>query len=174
MQSKIISKKRSVIVDHIKWKTIHGGLLVISQSKSQGWVIDIYFITIFVILNQKIYIMCYYILNHDDNLIFVMFYIKMSCIIFSPQISNQWFLGIFCHNFSKQSNNYMKSDFQYWSTPTLEFIQVPLHKRRKHQTAEQYQGSADRGELDPKSDVNRLASGKLLLNPLLYPVSVRG
>ena len=43
--------------------------------------IDIGVIIIFLILNEKMNIMCYCILNYDDNLILVMLYIKMSCII---------------------------------------------------------------------------------------------
>ena len=62
-----------------------------------------------------------------------------------------WYL---CHNRLEQSTNYIKFDFQYRYTPKLEVKQPPLHNSREHQTAEQYQGSAGRGELDLKSDVN--------------------
>ena len=47
------------------------------------------------------------------------------------------------------------SDFQYQSTETLKFAQLPLTKSIKHRTREKYQGSSNRGELDLKSDVNR-------------------
>ena len=56
-------------------------IIVILQSKSRGWVIDIDFIIIFVILNKKMNIMCYCILNYNYSIIFVMFYIKMARII---------------------------------------------------------------------------------------------
>ena len=49
--------------------------------------------------------------------------------------------------FLDQSNNYIKFDLQYISTPTLEATQLPLHKSSEHQTAEQYQGSANLGEI---------------------------
>ena len=38
---------------------------------------------------------------------------------------------------------------------------IPITWSSEHQTTEQYQGSADRGELDLKLDVNQPASGKL-------------
>ena len=81
--SKQHSKKAAGIVDHIILKTIHWGLLVIVilQSKLRGWVIDIVFIFIFLILNEKMNIMCYCILNYNYSIIFVMFYIKMARII---------------------------------------------------------------------------------------------
>ena len=52
VQAKTTSKKRPIIVDHITFKTIHGVLLFIFilHSKSRGWVINIGFIWIFVIL----------------------------------------------------------------------------------------------------------------------------
>ena len=66
-----------------------------------------------------------------------------------------------CHNCLKKLKNYINFDFQYRSTLTLEVTQFTLHKINKHQTVEKYQGSADSGELDLESDVNRLASKKL-------------
>ena len=50
-------------------------LLVLTQSKSIGRVIDVYFFIIFLILNNKSYIFCYCILNYDDNLIFDIFFL---------------------------------------------------------------------------------------------------
>ena len=123
-------KNRPVIVYHIHCMTLHGGLLVIVilQSKFRGWVIYIYFIIIFLLLNNQRYIVRYCILNYDDNLIFVVFYIKMWCIIvflanFESVIS--WYLR---HNCLKRSTNYTKFDFQYRYTPTMEVTQLPLHK----------------------------------------------
>ena len=68
----------------------------------------------------------------------------------------------------KKSKNYIKFDRQYRSTPTLEATQFPLQKSSEHQTAEQYQGSANRVELDLKSVVNILATGKLRKYTTVY------
>ena len=70
--------------------------------------------------------------------------------------------------FPNQSNNYIKFDFQYISTQTLEATQFPLHKSSEHQTAEQYLGSANCVELDLKSVVNLLATGKLQKSTTVY------
>ena len=67
----------------------------------------------------------------------------------------------FLSQFSNQSKNYIKFNFQYWSTSTFKVTQLPLPKISKHQTEEQYKGSANRCELENYG------------NPLLYPVSVR-
>ena len=84
VQASITSEKRSIIVDHIKFNIIHGGLLVIFilQSKPRGWVIGIDLIFIFMRWNRKRYNICYCPFTYDDNLNLVMFYIKSSCIIF--------------------------------------------------------------------------------------------
>ena len=123
--------------------------------------INIVFVFIFVLCNKKRYVMFYCPLTYDDHLILAIFYIKMSCIILFPQLSNQWFLGIFCHIFSKRSKNCINFDFRFRSTATFKDTKFLLPKRSKHQKTEQYQGSADRGELDLNSEVNRPASGKL-------------
>ena len=144
--------------DHIKCKTIHGGLLVvvIIQSKTS----DLY--KKFVILNQKRYIMWYCTLNYDDNFIYLLCFIfKCHLSLFFSQILNQWFLGILCNNSLRRSKNYKNFDFQYRSAPTLEVTQLPLNKINKHLTAEQYQGSANNGELYIKSGVDWMASGKI-------------
>ena len=60
--------------------------------------IDIVFIFIFVILNEKLNIMCYYILNYDKNIIFNILNIKMSCIIVFLKISESVIYWDFCHN----------------------------------------------------------------------------
>ena len=79
-------KKRPVIVNPIKCKQkIHGVLLVILHSKRKGWVIDIDFIIICGILNNKRYIFCYFIMNYDENLIF-----------------NLLFLYVIYHHFSQK------------------------------------------------------------------------
>ena len=67
----------------------------------------------------------------------------------------------FCHTFSKYSNNYLKFNFQFLSTSTLENSQLPLHIRSEHQTAERYKGSANRGGLDLNIFVNKPDSGKM-------------
>ena len=89
------------------------------------------------------------------------FILKFHLSFFFSPILNQWFLGIFCHNVLKQWKNYIKFDFQYQSTPRLEVAHLPLHQSSKHLTSEKYQGSADRGNLDLKSEVNRPSSSKL-------------
>ena len=60
---------------------IHGGLLVILHLISIGWVIDIDCIAIFVKLNNKTYILCYCILNYDDDRTFDLYVSYMSFII---------------------------------------------------------------------------------------------
>ena len=73
----------------------------------------------------------------------IMIILYLSCFILKCHVSlffspfpNQWFLGILCHNCSKQSTNSIKFDFQYWSTPTFEVTQFPLHKgaNNKHRS----------------------------------------
>ena len=83
--------KGPVIVDNIMILTIHGGLfcIIFLQSIPTGWVINIDFISIHVIV-LKIEIMYHCILKYDDILIFVIFQIEISSIIFS-QISNRAF-----------------------------------------------------------------------------------
>ena len=63
---------------------------------------------------------------------------------------------------------YIKFDLQYRSTPTLEATQFPLHKSSEHQTAEKYQGSTNRGDIDIKSYVNRLATGQIRQSTTVY------
>ena len=75
-----------------------------------------------------LYIELYY------NLIFAMFYIKMS------------FITIFLVNFESFISWYFMSQFSK---------QFPLNKIREHQIVYQYQVSDDSGELDLKSDVNQ-------------------
>ena len=68
----------------------------------------------------------------------------------------------------KKSKNYIKFDRQYRSTPTLEATQFQLHKSSEHQIAKQYQESDNCGEIDLKSNVNRLATGKLPQSTTVY------
>ena len=117
---------------------------------------------IFFRLNNKRYILCCVILNYDDIFSLNMFF---------SLIFNQWFLGIFCHNFLKKLKNYLNFDFQYRSTSTFEVSQFLLPKGNKHRTVEQYKGSDDCGELYFKLDVNRPASGKLRKSTT-YPASM--
>ena len=92
---------------------------------------------------------------------YLCFTLKCHVSLFFSPISNQTFLGIFCHKFSKQSKNYIKFDFQYLSKATLKVTQLLSPKSSKHRTMEQYHESANCDELDLKSDVNRPGSGKL-------------
>ena len=51
---------------------------------------DKYFIYLYFREMEQIrYIMCYCKLTYDDNIILVMFFIEMSCIILFLQLSNQ-------------------------------------------------------------------------------------
>ena len=109
---------------------IHRGLLVIFilQSKLWGWMIDIDFIIISMIWN-KICTLC--VINHWSTMIVLYlscFFSECHVSLFFSQISNQWYLGIFCHNFTKQPKNYINLDFPYWSTQTFEVTQLTLHK----------------------------------------------
>ena len=97
-------------------------------------------------------------MNYDDNLIFVMFYIKVSCITQFLTNLNSVISFFSLSQFFKQSTNYKKFDFQYWWTQTFEVTQFPLCKP-KTQTDGQYPGSADCGEIDLKSDINQTDSG---------------
>ena len=63
--------------------------------------------------------------------------------------------------FYKQSNNYINFDSPFQSTATFKYTKLSLPKRNKYLKKEQYQGSADHGEIDLKSDVNQPTSGKL-------------
>ena len=72
-----------------------------------------------------------------------------------------------CHNCLKQSESYIKLDFQYQSIPTLEVTRLPLHKISEYQIEEKYNGSDNPGEVDLKSEVNRKSSGKLQQNTAL-------
>ena len=67
-----------------------------------------------------------------------------------------------------QSNNYINFDLQYRSTPTLEATQFPLHEIIEHQPSEKYQESDNRGDIDIKSNVNRLDPGKIRQSTSLY------
>ena len=98
--------KRPVIVDNIMIPTIHVGLflIVVLYSISLWWVINILFISIGLIVwknehNVPLYIelrlYSYFCHVSDQNRIDH----------FLPQILNLWFLGIFCHNFARQSKN---------------------------------------------------------------------
>ena len=60
----------------------------------------------------------------------------------------------FLSQFLSQSKNYIKSNFRFQSTATTGVSQLLLPISSKHQTAEQYQGSVDCGDLYLKSDVN--------------------
>ena len=60
----------------------------------------------------------------------------MLCIVVILQISILCFLGIFWSNSFRQSMIYTKFDLQYLSTATFKDKQIPLPKRRKHETAE--------------------------------------
>ena len=74
---------------------------------------DWYFF-IFVILNKKLNVMCYCILNYYDNLILKFFILKCLVSLFFSKILNQWFLGAFYHNFSRQSKNDINFNFRFW------------------------------------------------------------
>ena len=70
------------------------------------------FIIMFVRMNSKRYILCYCILNYDDNLIFDLNVSYMSfTIIFIPNFKSVISCHL-CHIFSNQSKNYIKYIFQ--------------------------------------------------------------
>ena len=108
------SKKLLIISHHIKCKMIQGELLVIFilQSKLWGWVIDIDFILILMRWNKK----CTSCVIHHWNTMIILylscFTLKYNVSLFSQQTSNQWFIRIFYHNFTKQSKNYINFDSQ--------------------------------------------------------------
>ena len=114
-------EKRPVVVNCVKClQTIHGGLLVILQSILQGWVIDNFFITTFVKLNNERYILCQYILSYDYNRILDLYVSYISFIICFSQFLNRWFLVISVIICLKRSNNYIKFHFQFQSTSEFE------------------------------------------------------
>ena len=56
------------------------------------------------------------------------FILKSHVALIFSQVSNQWFLGIFCHSGSKGSINHIQFNIQFLSTPTFEVTLSPLHK----------------------------------------------
>ena len=74
--------------------TIHVVLVVIIKSIFPGWVIDIYFIIIFVRFNNEGFILCYCILNYDDNHTFYLYVSDMLLLII---IFNCFKSVICCH-----------------------------------------------------------------------------
>ena len=122
---------------------------------------DNYCLFISMCLNNKSYIMLYYPLTYDDIIILVTFFIKISCIfVFLTNIESV----IYCYfmsQFLKQSNKYINFYFKFRSTSTFKDTKFLLPQCSEHRKTEQYQGSANRGELDLNLDVNRLDSGKL-------------
>ena len=92
--------------------------------------------------------------------------------LFFSHISNQWSIVISVTLFLNQPENDINFTLQFWSTLALEKSQFQLHLGRKNQTAQQLQGSADRGGLD----INKVLSFQIhvnCVNALLYSVSVR-
>ena len=94
-------------------------------------------------------------------LFLICFILKCHVSLYFSQMLNQWFLGIFCHKFLGQPKDYINSNFRFRSTAPLGVSQLLLPKSSEHRTADQYHRSANNGELNLKSDVNRPASGKL-------------
>ena len=91
------------------------------------------FIIIFVILNKKMNIICHFIFNYDDNLIFVMFYIKISGIIifftnFESVISWYYLPQVF-----EAVKKLHKLQFTIWINRTnLRFLFVGQKVRKTH------------------------------------------
>ena len=103
--------KRPVVGNCIKCpQNVHGGLLVIPKSVLIECVFEINFI-IFVRLNNKIYIFCYFILNCDDNRTFGLYVSYLSFIIIFLSNFESVICCRFCHNFLKQSKNCMHSPY---------------------------------------------------------------
>ena len=100
------------------------------------------------------YIMCFCPLNYDDNINCHFFYLNVMDHCSSHQFRISDILVFFFHDFSKQSENYIKFDLHYQSAATFKVSQFLLPKRREHQTAEQYQRSDNCDELDHKADVH--------------------
>ena len=130
-------------------QTIHRGLLVILQWKLRGWVIDIDFILIHVILKNDIYIFCCSILNYDDNVIFDLNVSYMSFIIISLTYFELVISFHFCLNV-RISQRVIKIHFliliytriyHKWinqhRTPSKQFVS---HISSENWTPEQYQG----------------------------------
>ena len=163
VKTKITLKKRPIIVDHITFMKIHGWFLVIVilQSKAQGWVINIDFILIFIIWNKKGTLCAIVHWPMMIILFLICFILTCNVSLFFSQNLNQWFLGILCHNFLRQSKNYINRNLRFWSTATLEVSPFMLPISSKHRKEEKYQRSDDHGELGPKSDINWPSSGKL-------------
>ena len=95
----------------------------------------------------------------------------MSFIIIFPKTSHQWSVVISVKIVSEQSKNYIKFHYQFWSTSVLKDSIFLLNLSSEHETADQYQGSDDRGELDINTVLNYLIQVKYV-NPLMYRVSV--
>ena len=101
-----------------------------------------------------------------------MFLISPLSLLFS-HISNQWSAIISVTFLLKQPNNYIKFHFQFWSTSSLEKSRLPLHLIRKHGTAKQLHGSANRGGINLNKVLNRRIQVNCV-NQLLYYHIVSG
>ena len=123
--------------------------------------IGIDFIIIFVRLNNKRHILCYCILNYDDNRIFDLYVYYMSFIIIFTTNFESVILYHFCHNFSKHSKNYINFHLKFRSTRALEHTQFLLYTSSKNQTVKKKQGSENFGRLYNNIFLNQPDSSKL-------------
>ena len=122
-------------VEFIKCKTIQRRLLLILilQSISLKWVIEIVLIFILVISNNKKYIMCYFSLTHNDIIILDMFCIKLSWnFVYLTNIKSvvSWIFVVTI--FSKQSKNSIRFNFDRQHTSQKkQIIFTPTQKPPK-------------------------------------------
>ena len=92
----------------------------------------------------------------------------MSCIIVFLNIFESVISWGFLSHVLRDSNHYINFDLRFWSSAIFEVSLFLLPKSSQHQTADQYQGSANHGELHLKSDVNWPDSGKLRQSASVY------
>ena len=133
---------------------IKGVLLVILQSRSIRWVINIDFISFLWNLMMKgtFYAIVYWTMMISIYLI-CLFLIWSQSSVFS-QISDQWSVVLCITTSLNQSRNYIRFHFQCLSTSALEHTRLPLHLNSEQKTTEQYQGSAKCGLLDLNTVLN--------------------
>ena len=106
------------------------------------------------------YINWYLPLTHSYSFILDMFYIKLSwkfVFLINIECVVSWIFSV--TTFSKHSRKSINFDYdQQHNSQNTELL---LSQHIYHWKTEQYWGSADRGEVDLDSDVNRPASGNL-------------
>ena len=111
-------------------------------------------------IHLKRYIRCYFPSIYNDFLILNIFYIKLLCLyVFLGNIESvvSWIVSVTI--FSKQSKKSI--NFYYDQQNILQNTEFILPQPSDHWKTEHYRGSANHGQVDLDSDINRLTSDNL-------------